>query len=194
MRSAKTKTTKRAPRPRPQTPPSPDAELDPPPDPESVAADILGGEGPKTSTERVREHRRRKREAENAPEPEPVATAPVGDEDTAGLVSVLWETVCVPLAGRWKDGTPRLLPLNDSQALRMGSAYSKLVNKWAPMLGAWQPELAALIVTVAVIRECATPKPEVIDWTPPSVMRDQPMHDGGDDAALAPETSAAAAG
>jgi len=141
-------------------PPAPATE--PAPDPEGVAQAILGEgggkEAPGASTERVRRYRARKRQ-EEAPEP-PATPAPQLDgSDTAGMVRVVWELAAVPIAGRWPDGTPKLRLLNDEQAARMGNAFAPLVNKWLLLLGPWQLEIAALFVTLGVIRECATPRP-----------------------------------
>ncbi len=137
--------------------------MDPPPDPEGVAAELLGepqpdanGDGPKSAAERMRDYRRRKKG-------EPVAAAPevpqLNAQESAGLLAVLWATAVVPLAGKWRDGTPRMNPLTDAQAERMGEVYAPLIAKYAPILGAWQLEVTALIVTVTVIRECANARP-----------------------------------
>jgi len=137
-----------------------DAPPEPAPDPEGVAADILNGE-PRagTSTERTRRFRARQKaqaETETAPAPPAPQLTPT---ETAAIVEAMWDTALIPVMGRWKDGTPRLKPLTDAQALRLGEVYAPLVAKYLPLIGPWQLELAALIVTVSVVREAHNPKP-----------------------------------
>jgi hypothetical protein len=150
---------------------SPDAAIDPPPDPEGVAAELLGepapngdGDGaPKSAAERMRAYRRRKK---GEPEAEPVQVPALNPNESAALIAVLWATAVVPLAGKHRDGTPRLNDLDEAQAMRMGEVYAPLLTKWAPILGAWQLEVTALIVTVTVIRECANARPASTMPTP----------------------------
>jgi hypothetical protein len=136
--------------------------IEPAPDPQGVADDILSGEPrASTSTERTRRFRQRQRDREQGGEPEAPA-APgvvVNAKETGAMLDALWDTVLIPLVGKWKDGTPRLKSLTPEQANRLGEAHAPLVAKYLPLVSAWQVEISALIVTVAVVREAYNPRP-----------------------------------
>jgi hypothetical protein len=125
----------------------------PAPEKPSVAAAVermeskdkpAGEAAPKSAAERQREYRERKRDAARPPD-----VAVEWDAAGAGeLGSVVWDIVG-PYA--------HVRPLDEEQKARLGRALVPLVTKYAPLIGPWQVEIAALLCIMALGRECYVP-------------------------------------
>lgn len=129
------------------------------PDPEAARERVMGepDEKPRrTSTERVHRHRARKRAARAAATPAAEGEqAPAEIVVSPGDVSVaieIGETV-------WEltRGLSRCRSLDPAQKERLGVALAPLVQKYMPLLGAWQYEIGAGLVLFALVRECRLP-------------------------------------
>lgn len=99
-----------------------------------------------TSTERVRRYRERKRaQTETAETPSTEATDAEVYESGA-VFALIYDLALVPVTGG------RLGPLQADQTERAGRVLAPLVKKYAPLLGEYSTEIAAVLVLGSIFR------------------------------------------
>lgn len=111
-----------------------------------------------TSTDRVRRYRERKKAQETTAEPSETTDAEVAE--CGAVFALIYDLALVPVTGG------RLGPLETEQSERAGRVLAPLVRKYAPLLGDYGQEIAAVLVLGSIFRsnwrEPPSPELEVV--------------------------------
>lgn len=90
-----------------------------------------------------------------------VAHVTDGEIAMAGnIFAVVWGFIA-PIA--------RVAPLNEAQTKQAGEALAPLVQKYMPVLGAWQYEIGAVVVIASIAFECKR------NYVPPTETQEPPL-------------------